>query len=300
MQADMRLQVAAKVVGRLRGEEFPHFGAAYRARSAWVRRHYTPAASVLVGAMLHDADSPFRPATNYPSRSLSAILRILRVAASRLIFDRHCTVVRAAQICFRKPDVEAERSSPERTARKPSEQGCFARLREMLRSRISLVQRSKRLERTSCNRAEKWLEARRVQDVIVSRFPSLSSPSGRPLSPSLPSLPPPPPPTLTTRSLASTSPQPLLHRRTLTFSTSDSFLLLPRSSPRWRGRLPPPPLDRDSAGPARAALAVPSRDLHWRRYSRSHPDRRRFRNSVTFIHRTVRRIRIFRKRSERS
>jgi len=58
----MRLQVAAKVVGRLRGEEFPHFGAAYRARSAWVRRHYTPAASVLAGAMLHDADSPFHPA----------------------------------------------------------------------------------------------------------------------------------------------------------------------------------------------------------------------------------------------
>jgi len=65
----MRLQVAAKVVGRLRGEEFPHFGAAYRARSAWVRRHYTPAASVLAGAMLHDADAPFRPAALLLDRS---------------------------------------------------------------------------------------------------------------------------------------------------------------------------------------------------------------------------------------
>lgn len=62
----------------------------------------------------------------------------------------------------------------------------------------------------------------------------------------VPSLPPP----LTTRPY---------YRSTLTFSTSDSFLLLLRSSLRWRGRLPPPPLDRDSAGPARAALTVPSR-----------------------------------------
>lgn len=41
IEVDMRLQVAAKVVGRLRGEEFPHFGAACGTRNAWVRRHYT-------------------------------------------------------------------------------------------------------------------------------------------------------------------------------------------------------------------------------------------------------------------
>jgi len=61
------------------------------------------------------------------------------------------------------------------------------------------------------------------------------------------------------RSIAATTSHhsPLL--QTLTFSTSNFFLLLLRSSLRWRGRLPPPPLDRDSAGSARAALAVPSR-----------------------------------------
>lgn len=53
-RADMRLQVAAKVVGTLRGEEFPHFGTACSTRSAWVRRHYTPAAAVLAGVMLHE------------------------------------------------------------------------------------------------------------------------------------------------------------------------------------------------------------------------------------------------------
>lgn len=56
VQADMRLQVAAKVVGRLRGEEFPHFEAACSARSAWVRRHYMPAAVVLAGTMLHETN----------------------------------------------------------------------------------------------------------------------------------------------------------------------------------------------------------------------------------------------------
>lgn len=56
---NMRLQVAAKVVGRLRGEEFPHFGAACGTRSAWVRRHYTPVAAVLVDAMLHETNQNF-------------------------------------------------------------------------------------------------------------------------------------------------------------------------------------------------------------------------------------------------
>jgi len=75
---------------------------------------------------------------------------------------------------FRKPGLRpgrGERRSPR--ARKDA-----SRLREMQRDLISLVkvQRSKRLERASCNRAGKWLGARRVQDVIVSRFPSLSSP----------------------------------------------------------------------------------------------------------------------------
>lgn len=67
----------------------------------------------------------------------------------------------------------------------------------------------------------------------------------------------------TSFSLDLTLPPPLTtrpyYRPTLTFSTSVSFLLLLRSSLRWRGRLPPPPLDRDFAGPTRAALAVPSR-----------------------------------------
>lgn len=43
------------------------------------------------------------------------------------------------------------------------------------------------------------------------------------------------------------SPLAPYYRSTLTFSTSDSFLLLLRSLLRWRGRLPPPPLDHDSA-----------------------------------------------------
>lgn len=53
---DMRLQVAAKVVERLRGEEFPHFEAARSTRSAWVRRHYMPPATVFFDVMLHETN----------------------------------------------------------------------------------------------------------------------------------------------------------------------------------------------------------------------------------------------------
>lgn len=66
----MRLQVAAKVVGMLRGEEFPHFGAACGTRSAWVRRHYTPVAAVLAGVMLHE--------TNQNFSAIKLVLSILR------------------------------------------------------------------------------------------------------------------------------------------------------------------------------------------------------------------------------
>lgn len=55
-QEDMQLQVAGKVVGRLRGEEFPHFGVAWSGGSAWVRRLHAPRAAIVIEVMLHETN----------------------------------------------------------------------------------------------------------------------------------------------------------------------------------------------------------------------------------------------------
>ena len=53
-------RLPAKVVGRLRGEEFPHLEAASSARSAWVRRLCAPRAAVAIQAMLHETKKMHR------------------------------------------------------------------------------------------------------------------------------------------------------------------------------------------------------------------------------------------------
>lgn len=73
-------RLPAKVVGRLRGEEFPHLEAASSARSAWVRRLCAPRAVIVIEVMLHEtyprfpaacflADSNTRISVLFKSRS---------------------------------------------------------------------------------------------------------------------------------------------------------------------------------------------------------------------------------------
>lgn len=64
-------RLPAKVVGRLRGEEFPHLEAASSARSAWVRRLCAPRAAIAIQAMLHETNPSdlSRWTTNDPCRS---------------------------------------------------------------------------------------------------------------------------------------------------------------------------------------------------------------------------------------
>lgn len=52
-------RLPAKVVGRLRGEEFPHLEAASSARSAWVRRLCAPRAVIVIEVMLHETNPRF-------------------------------------------------------------------------------------------------------------------------------------------------------------------------------------------------------------------------------------------------
>lgn len=56
-------RLPAKVVGRLGGEEFPHFEAASSARSAWVRRLCAPRAAIVIQVMLHETN-PTRSAVS--------------------------------------------------------------------------------------------------------------------------------------------------------------------------------------------------------------------------------------------
>lgn len=57
-------RLPAKVVGRLRGEEFPHLEAASSARSAWVRRLCAPRAVIVIEVMLHETNPRF-PAVSF-------------------------------------------------------------------------------------------------------------------------------------------------------------------------------------------------------------------------------------------